>query len=139
MIIQTKFCILVTPCWRISSTKGKLSNVTETRIIKVETLTQLQGCKSSCTATQYQEAYMFAFSGEITMATNSEVLCGIGTWRPGFLQPLASKKVYIIFYGCLGIIQGMFFSYLRLLLMLIGSGKIIVNYVRNKTEYHAFH
>ena len=46
------------------------------------------------------------------MAANSEVLCGLGLWRPSFLQPLASKKVYLFFYGCLGIIQGMFFSYL---------------------------
>ena len=31
------------------------------------------------------------------------------------MQPLASKKVYLFFYGCLGIIQGMFFTYLRLI------------------------
>ena len=49
----------------------------------------------------------------IIMSTDSEVLCGLGPWRPSFLQSLASKKVYIVFYGCLGIIQGMFFSYLR--------------------------
>ncbi len=29
-----------------------------------------------------------------------------------FLQRLASKKVYMFFYGALGIIQGMFFTYL---------------------------
>ena len=49
------------------------------------------------------------------MSTNTEVLCGLGPWRPSFLQPLASKKVYLFFYGCLGIIQGMFFTYLRLI------------------------
>ena len=51
----------------------------------------------------------------IIMSTNTEVLCGLGPWRPSFLQPLASKKVYLFFYGCLGIIQGMFFTYLRLI------------------------
>ena len=49
------------------------------------------------------------------MSKNTEVLCGLGPWRPSFLQPLASKKVYLFFYGCLGIIQGMFFTYLRLI------------------------
>ena len=52
---------------------------------------------------------------EIIMSKNTEVLCGLGPWRPSFLQPLASKKVYLFFYGCLGIIQGMFFTYLRLI------------------------
>lgn len=28
------------------------------------------------------------------------------------MQPLASKKVYMVIYGALGIIQGMFFTYL---------------------------
>ena len=46
------------------------------------------------------------------MVTTSEVLCGLGSWRPAFLQPLASKKVYMFIYGALGIIQGMFFTYL---------------------------
>jgi cyanate permease len=45
------------------------------------------------------------------MAAN-EVLCGLGSWRPAFLQPLASKKVYMLLYGALGLIQGMFFTYL---------------------------
>ena len=76
------------------------------------------------------------------MATNSEVLCGIGTWRPGFLQPLASKKVYIIFYGCLGIIQGMFFSYLRLLLLVIWLAKefapIPVQFISFRPFFHHF-
>jgi cyanate permease len=44
--------------------------------------------------------------------TSRETTCGLGPWRPAFLQPLASKKVYMFFYGCLGIIQGMFFTYL---------------------------
>ena len=46
------------------------------------------------------------------MTTNSEVLCGVASWRPAFLQPLASKKIYMLIYGSLGIIQGMFFTYL---------------------------
>ena len=47
------------------------------------------------------------------MATvDKTTTCGLGNWRPDFLQPLASKKVYMFFYGALGIIQGMFFTYL---------------------------
>ena len=45
-------------------------------------------------------------SGEI------ETLCGIGHFRPRFLQKLASKKTYVFLYGCLGIIQSMMGTYL---------------------------
>jgi hypothetical protein len=34
-----------------------------------------------------------------------ETLCGLGPWRPSFLQPLASKKMYMFFYGALGIVK----------------------------------
>ena len=34
-----------------------------------------------------------------------ETSCGLGQWRPKFLQALASKKVYIFFYGAIGIIK----------------------------------
>jgi hypothetical protein len=34
-----------------------------------------------------------------------ETLCGLGPWRPRFLQPLASKKMYMFFYGALGIVK----------------------------------
>ena len=43
---------------------------------------------------------------------DKETTCGLGGCRPSWLQPLASKKVYMFFYGALGIIQGMFFTYL---------------------------
>lgn len=46
------------------------------------------------------------------MTTTNEVLCGLGSWRPSYLQIFASKKVYMLIYGILGIIQSMFFSYL---------------------------
>ena len=35
-----------------------------------------------------------------------ETTCGLGPYRPSYLQRLASKKVYMFFYGTLGIIQG---------------------------------
>ena len=35
----------------------------------------------------------------------NETLCGLGAWRPKFLQFLASKKVYMFFYGAIGIIK----------------------------------
>ena len=31
--------------------------------------------------------------------------CGLGRWRPKFMQILASKKVYMFFYGAIGIIK----------------------------------
>ena len=34
-----------------------------------------------------------------------ETLCGFGPWRPKFMQILASKKVYMFFYGAIGIIK----------------------------------
>ena len=34
-----------------------------------------------------------------------ETSCGLGQWRPKFLQALASKKVYIFIYGAIGIIK----------------------------------
>ena len=34
-----------------------------------------------------------------------ETSCGLGSWRPKFLQVLASKKVYMFFYGAIGIIK----------------------------------
>lgn len=41
-----------------------------------------------------------------------ETHCGLGPWRPRMLQRLASKKVYMLIYGLLGIVQGMFYTYL---------------------------
>jgi len=41
-----------------------------------------------------------------------ETTCGLFNWRPGFLQPLASKKVYLFLYGVLGIVKSMQYSYL---------------------------
>ncbi len=49
---------------------------------------------------------------EAVAGNNKETTCGLGPWRPPFLQRFASKKVYMFFYGSLGIIQGMFFTYL---------------------------
>ena len=46
------------------------------------------------------------------MTVDRETTCGLFGWRPAFLQPLASKKVYMFIYGILGIIQSMFFTYL---------------------------
>ena len=39
------------------------------------------------------------------MGEENETLCGLGSWRPKFLQFLASKKVYMFFYGAIGIIK----------------------------------
>ena len=45
-------------------------------------------------------------------SVEKEELCGFGNCRPPFLQRFASKKPYIIIYGCLGIIQSMMGTYL---------------------------
>ena len=45
-------------------------------------------------------------------SSNTETSCGIGSWRPSCLQVFASKKVYMIIYGLLNIVQSMFFTYL---------------------------
>ena len=52
------------------------------------------------------------------MSTQEEIetLCGIGCFRPRFLQKLASKKLYVCIYGCLGIIQSMMGTYLGAML-----------------------
>jgi len=45
-----------------------------------------------------------------------ETQCGLGPWRPKFLQFFASKKVYMFFYGVIGIIKGMQYTYLSAML-----------------------
>lgn len=52
------------------------------------------------------------------MSTQEEIetLCGIGCFRPRFLQKLASKKLYVCIYGCLSIIQSMMGTYLGAML-----------------------
>ena len=39
--------------------------------------------------------------------------CGLGKWRPKFMQVLASKKVYMFFYGAIGIIKVRFGSIIK--------------------------
>ena len=46
----------------------------------------------------------------------NETLCGIGYFRPQFLQKFASKKPYVFIYGCIGIIQSMMGTYLGAML-----------------------
>ena len=46
----------------------------------------------------------------------SETLCGIGYFRPQYLQKFASKKPYVFIYGCIGIIQSMMGTYLGAML-----------------------
>ena len=43
---------------------------------------------------------------------DKETTCGAFNWRPKWLQMCASKKVYLVIYSLLGVIQGMFHSYL---------------------------
>ena len=43
---------------------------------------------------------------------DKETTCGALSWRPRWLQVFASKKVYVFIYSLLGVVQGMFHSYL---------------------------
>ena len=45
-----------------------------------------------------------------------ETSCGAFNWRPKWLQKCASKKVYLVIYGLLGVVQGMSISYFRAVL-----------------------
>ena len=45
-------------------------------------------------------------------AADRETTCGALSWRPKWLQVFASKKVYVFIYSLLGVVQGMFHSYL---------------------------
>jgi len=45
--------------------------------------------------------------------------CGLFSWRPTWLQSLATKQVYAAVYSILGIVQGMGFSYLSSVLSTI--------------------
>ena len=47
---------------------------------------------------------------------DKETSCGAFDWRPKWLQKCASKKVYIVIYGLLGVVQGMSISYFRAVL-----------------------
>lgn len=40
-----------------------------------------------------------------------ETVCGIGFFKPKWLQVMASKKIYVIVYGLLGFNQFMLSSY----------------------------
>ncbi|XP_045589805.1 solute carrier organic anion transporter family member 74D isoform X2 [Procambarus clarkii] len=41
----------------------------------------------------------------------NETLCGIGPFKPSWLQVLARKEVYLLVYCMVGLTQGMFFTY----------------------------
>ena len=57
-----------------------------------------------------------------------ETSCGLGSWRPKFLQVLASKKVYMFFYGAIGIIkvETFFDIFLSLTYMMFRACSILI-------------
>lgn len=50
-------------------------------------------------------------SDKMSQSGVKNTLCGIGFFKPKWLQVLASKKVYVIVYGLLGFNQFMLSSY----------------------------
>ncbi|XP_003738189.1 solute carrier organic anion transporter family member 2A1 [Galendromus occidentalis] len=44
--------------------------------------------------------------------TNKDYLCGVGVFRPSWLQRFASSRCYALVFACLGILQSSFRSYL---------------------------
>jgi hypothetical protein len=57
-----------------------------------------------------------------------ETLCGLGPWRPRFLQPLASKKMYMFFYGALGIVKVNLILTNPICILITGNKLIYVKY-----------
>ena len=55
----------------------------------------------------------------MSVAPIATTTCGLFSYRPSWLQPLASKQVYTIIFVLLGIIQGMSFTYLSSVLSTI--------------------
>lgn len=45
--------------------------------------------------------------------TNRQTQCGIGSCRPWWLQKLANKYVFVLFFACMEIMQATFYSYFR--------------------------
>ncbi|KAH8021917.1 hypothetical protein HPB51_018766 [Rhipicephalus microplus] len=44
--------------------------------------------------------------------TDSDYLCGVGNYRPNWLQRFATSRYYALVFGLLGIFQGAFRTYL---------------------------
>ena len=53
------------------------------------------------------------------MGTEASTTCGLGVWRPEWIQRFARKEMYALVYSFIGIIQGMGFSYLTAVLSTI--------------------
>lgn len=51
-------------------------------------------------------------SNQENIIFSRDTLCGIGAYRPRWLQPFASVKIYTILYSILGILHSSYYSYL---------------------------
>jgi len=51
-------------------------------------------------------------SRPISVINQNDYLCGIGSWKPNWMQRLASPKVFLFIFGAIGIIQGAAFTYM---------------------------
>ncbi|CAG2112575.1 unnamed protein product, partial [Medioppia subpectinata] len=47
-----------------------------------------------------------------TIPEPSEYMCGLGSWRPKWLQIFASTKMFMFVFGSIGVIQGASFAYM---------------------------
>ncbi|XP_054713439.1 solute carrier organic anion transporter family member 74D-like [Uloborus diversus] len=43
--------------------------------------------------------------------SSEDTLCGIGSFRPQWIQSLATPKIFLLLFSTTGIVQGMFFAY----------------------------
>ncbi|XP_054713403.1 solute carrier organic anion transporter family member 1A1-like [Uloborus diversus] len=43
---------------------------------------------------------------------DEDTICGIGSFRPNWIQPLATPTVYLILYSIIGVLQGSYYTYL---------------------------
>ena len=69
---------------------------------------------------------------------DKDTTCGLFNWRPDFLQPLASKKVYMFFSGAVGIVIGMLFSYMSATLSTLEKNFGIKSKVNQVTKLRTY-
>lgn len=56
------------------------------------------------------ETEMNKFDPELDV--DPDTICGIGSFKPQWLQPWATAKVYLVLYSIIGILSGSYYSYL---------------------------
>lgn len=81
-----------------------------TEVSNTENLfTIVRNCKSENRWTDLSMTYK---SRPISVAPKERLLCGVGSWRPQWVQGLATTKMFMFIFGMIGILQGAAFTYM---------------------------